>query len=85
MKITHTEAKHRAQRFKQLVVVKLLQHIESDDISIQQIAKLTRISQERISVLLNPAVIVLDLFVLFSVCAVLGLQVKFNNRPIGHK
>lgn len=74
-----SESKNRAQRLKQLIVTKLLQHIEIDEISISQIAKLTRISKERVSILLNPSHAVIDLVVLCAVTRVLGLRLRFNG------
>lgn len=79
------EAKDRAQRIKQLIVGKLLQHIECDAVSIAQLAKLTKISRERISLLLNPSYTMIDLIVLCSVCAVLGLRIVINGTPIKGK
>lgn len=81
-RITRSVARHKAQRMKVIVVNKLLQHIERDDVSVNQISKLTRISQERIHVLLNPCVPTLDLYVLISVCACLNLRIRINNVAV---
>jgi len=81
-KISIRQSKERAQRIKQLIVIKLLNHIESDEVSIRQIALLTKISQERIGLLLNPTILSLDLIVLSSVCHVLGLRIVVNRTKI---
>ena len=82
MKITVTASRDKAQRFKQIVVDKLLRYMERDEHSIRQLSKLTKISQSRINLLLNPSNTVLDLVVLNSVCAVLGLKIVVNKTKI---
>lgn len=81
-RVTPTVARHKAQRMKVIIVNKLLQHIERDDVSVRQLSKLTRISQDRIHVLLNPCVPTLDLYVLVAVCSCLSLRIRINNISV---
>jgi hypothetical protein len=81
-RVTPAIARHKAQRMKVIIVNKLLQHIERDDVSVSQLSKLTRINQARIHVLLNPCVPTLDLYVLVSVCQCLSLRIRINNTSV---